>query len=96
MSEVAKQENRFKRYFRETRAEVRKVHWPTRKDARGLTTVVLVITIVMTIFLGLIVSPFASWLAGNIFVTQNTLIIVAAAIVAVAGLITLAVVLRRQ
>ncbi len=54
MSEV-KQDNRFKRYFKETRAEVRKVHWPTRKDARSLTTVVLVITIIMTIFLGLIV-----------------------------------------
>jgi preprotein translocase subunit SecE len=56
VSEV-KQENRFKRYFKETRAEVRKVHWPTRKEARSLTTVVLVITIAMTIFLGVIISP---------------------------------------
>ena len=58
MSEV-KQDNRMVRYFKETRAEVRKVHWPSRKDARSLTTVVLVVTIIMTIFLGLIISPLA-------------------------------------
>ena len=96
MSEVAKQDNRFKRYFKETRAEVRKVHWPNRKEARGLTTVVLVITIVMTIFLGLIVSPFAAWLATNLFVSQNTLVIAVAVILAVIGMIALIIVLRRQ
>jgi preprotein translocase subunit SecE len=95
VSEV-KQENRFKRYFRETRAEVRKVHWPSRKEARSLTTVVLVITITMTIFLGVVVSPLASALAGAVFVQQSTLAIVVLAIVAVAGIIGLAVALRRQ
>jgi preprotein translocase SecE subunit len=95
VSEV-KQDNRFKRYFKETRAEVRKVHWPTRKEARSLTTVVLAITVAMTIFLGLIISPIASWLAGSIFVQQNTLVIVIAAIATVIGIIALAVVLRRQ
>jgi preprotein translocase subunit SecE len=95
VSEV-KQENRFKRYFRETRAEVRKVHWPSRKEARSLTTVVLVITIAMTIFLGVIVSPLASALASAVFVQQSTLAIAVLAIVGVAGIIGLAVVLRRQ
>ena len=95
MSEV-KQENRFKRYIKETRAEVRKVHWPTRKEARSLTTVVLVITIAMTIFLGVIVSPLASTLAGAVFVQQSALAIAVLAIVAVAGVIALAVILRRQ
>lgn len=95
MSEV-KQENRFKRYFKETRAEVRKVHWPTRKEARSLTTVVLVITIAMTIFLGVIVSPLASTLASTIFVQQSTLAIAVLAIVAVVGIVGLAVALRRQ
>ena len=95
MSEV-KQDNRFRRYFKETRAEVRKVHWPTRKDARSLTTVVLVITVIMTIFLGVIVSPLASTLAGAVFVQENTLAIAAVAIAGVAGIIGLAVVLRRQ
>ena len=95
MSEV-KQDNRFKRYFKETRAEVRKVHWPTRKEARSLTTVVLVITIAMTILLGLIVSPLASTLAGAIFVQQSALAIAALAIFAVAGIIGLFIALRRQ
>jgi len=95
VSEV-KQENRFKRYFKETRAEVRKVHWPTRKEARSLTTVVLVITIAMTIFLGVIVSPLASTLASALFVQQNTLVLAAAAVLALAGIVALAVVLRRQ
>jgi preprotein translocase SecE subunit len=84
VSEV-KPENRFKRYFKETRAEVRKVHWPTRKEARSLTTVVLVI-----------VSGLASTLATGFFVQQNTLAIAGVAIAAVAGIIVLAVVLRRQ
>ena len=95
MSEV-KQDNRFKRYFKETRAEVRKVHWPTRKEARSLTTVVLVVTIAMTIFLGAIVSPLASTLASAVFVDKNTVALVATAVVTVAGVIGLAVVLRRQ
>ena len=95
MSEV-KQDNRLKRYFKETRAEVRKVHWPTRKEARSLTTVVLAITIVMTIFLGVLVSPLASTLAGALFVQQTTLAILATAIAGLAGIIALAVVLRRQ
>jgi preprotein translocase subunit SecE len=95
VSEV-KPENRFKRYFKETRAEVRKVHWPTRKEARSLTTVVLAITVAMTIFLGVIVSPLASTLAGAVFVQQSTLAIASVAIAAVAGIIALVVVLRRQ
>ncbi len=95
MSEV-KQENRFKRYFKETRAEVRKVHWPTRKEARSLTTVVLVITVAMTIFLGVVISPLASSIAGAIFVQQNTLLIAVAAVLSVAGIIGLALALRRQ
>ena len=95
MSEV-KQENRFKRYFKETRAEVRKVHWPNRKEARSLTTVVLVITVAMTIFLGVIISPLASTLAGALFVQQSTLVIAVAVVLALAGIVSLALVLRRQ
>ena len=95
MSEV-KQDNRMVRYFKETRAEVRKVHWPSRKDARGLTTVVLVVTIIMTIFLGLIISPLASWLASSLFVQQNPVAIVIWLVLAVACIIGIAIALRRQ
>ncbi len=95
MSEV-KQDNRMVRYFKETRAEVRKVHWPSRKDARGLTTVVLVVTIVMTIFLGLIVSPLASAFAGSLFVQQSPVAIVIGLVLAIAGVVGIAIALRRQ
>jgi len=39
-------------YLQDTRAELRKVVWPTREDATNLTIVVLVVTVVMTIILG--------------------------------------------
>lgn len=39
-------------YFRETIGELRKVSWPTRKEAISLTKVVVIVMIVMAIFLG--------------------------------------------
>lgn len=42
------------RYFKETRAEVRKVSWPTRQEALRLTLVVLAVTISMAIILGVL------------------------------------------
>jgi preprotein translocase subunit SecE len=47
-----KPDNRLVRYFKETRAELRKVSWPTRKQAINLTVIVLAVTVVMAIFLG--------------------------------------------
>jgi preprotein translocase SecE subunit len=95
VSEV-KSDNRFKRYFKETRAEVRKVHWPTRKEARGLTTVVLVITIAMTIMLGIIISPLATTFSRALLVTHDPIVTAVTAVLAVAGVIALVIVLRRQ
>jgi preprotein translocase subunit SecE len=40
------------RLFRETVGELRKVSWPTRKEAINLTYVVVIVMIVMAIFLG--------------------------------------------
>ncbi len=40
-------------YFRDTIGELRKVHWPTRTEARNLTIVVLAVTFAMSVFLGL-------------------------------------------
>lgn len=57
----AKQESRIKSYFRKTWAEIKKVRWPTRKEAMNLTGIVLAVTITMSIFLGLIDYGFA-WL----------------------------------
>ncbi len=39
-------------YLKETRAELRKVTWPTRKEAWNLTLVVVGVTVAMAIILG--------------------------------------------
>jgi len=44
--------NRLVRYFKETRAELRKVTWPTRQEATNLTLIVLAVTFVMAVILG--------------------------------------------
>ena len=49
-----KQPNAIQRYFKETVGELRKVSWPTRKEATNLTVVVLVVTFVMSMYLGLL------------------------------------------
>ena len=50
--EAPKPDNRLVHYLKETRAELRKVSWPTRPQATNLTLIVLAVTIVMAIFLG--------------------------------------------
>jgi preprotein translocase subunit SecE len=47
-------DNRLVRWYRETESELRKVVWPTRKEWTNLTMVVVVTTVVMSIFLGLL------------------------------------------
>jgi len=42
----------FARYFRETRAELRKVSWPSRDEAWNLTLIVLAATTAMALILG--------------------------------------------
>ena len=42
----------FARYLRETRAELRKVSWPSREEAWNLTLIVLAATTAMSLVLG--------------------------------------------
>jgi preprotein translocase subunit SecE len=58
-----KQPNAIQRYFRETVGELRKVTWPTRREAINLTIVVLIVTFTMSIFLGLLDFAFARLIA---------------------------------
>ena len=51
---VARRENFIVRYFKETRAELRKVNWPTRRQAINLTLIVLAVTAFMAALLGVI------------------------------------------
>ena len=50
-AETEKKENRIVKYFREARAEMRKVTWPTRQEALHLTGIVLAVTVAMSIVL---------------------------------------------
>lgn len=38
-------------FIRDTRGELRKVSWPSRREARGLTVVVVIVMVVMSLFL---------------------------------------------
>ncbi len=51
-AQAVKEPNAVVRYFRETRLELGKVSWPTRREALNLTIIVLVVTTSMAIFLG--------------------------------------------
>ncbi len=54
------------KYFQATRAELRKVTWPTRDETRNLTTIIVIVTIVMAIFLGTLDYVFQLVAAGVI------------------------------
>ena len=45
-------ENRIKRWWRETLGELRKVTWPTQREAWRLTKIVLIVMVIMGAILG--------------------------------------------
>ena len=47
-----RKENAIVRYLKETRAELRKVTWPSREEAINLTLIVVAVTTAMAAFLG--------------------------------------------
>jgi preprotein translocase subunit SecE len=57
-----RKENAIVRYFRQTWAELHKVHWPTRQEASNLTLIVLAVTVAMSAFLGIV-----DWLSALFF-----------------------------
>ncbi|MCS6872558.1 MAG: preprotein translocase subunit SecE [Anaerolineae bacterium] len=72
-------------YFREVQAELNKVAWPTREEVNRLTRIVLIVTIVSSIFLGAVSFVFGfltTQIAEN---TPLATIITLALIVVVAG-----------
>jgi preprotein translocase subunit SecE len=50
--EIRKKPNAIQRYFGETIGELRKVSWPTRKEAMNLTIIVLIVMVGMSFVLG--------------------------------------------
>ena len=51
-NEKPRKENRIKRWWRETVGELRKVNWPTTRDAWRLTKIVLIVMVAMGTVLG--------------------------------------------
>jgi preprotein translocase subunit SecE len=55
-------DNAIIQYFRETYFELKKVSWPTRREAVNLTVIVILVTTFLAIVLGLI-----DWIYSMIF-----------------------------
>ena len=65
---VKKKPGGLRLFFRETRSELRKVSWPTRKEALNLTRVVVIVMVLTAIFLGgvdALFFKFFTWLFGS-------------------------------
>ena len=89
-----KKENVVVRYLRDTRGELRKVHWPTRQEAWSLTKVVLVVTISMALFLGLLDYLFDRELGG--IISRSAIAVGVAAVAVVAGVVAAAIMGRQS
>ncbi|MEW5872707.1 MAG: preprotein translocase subunit SecE [Chloroflexota bacterium] len=57
-----RQPNVIQRFFNETMGELRKVSWPTRKEAANLTVIVLMVLGAMTVVLGVL-----DWIYSRVF-----------------------------
>ncbi len=54
------------KYFYDTRAELRRVTWPTRDETQNLTAIIVMVTLVMAFFLGALDYLFQVVVAGII------------------------------
>lgn len=63
---TTREENVIVRYLKDTRAELRRVTWPTREEAKNLTLIIVTVTVVMAVFLGLLDYVFQIVAAGII------------------------------
>ncbi len=82
------------RYLRETWAELKKVRWPTRREAINLTAIVLGVTVGMAMLLGLMDLLFSTELR---YVIAGNVVAIGLGVAAlVAGLAALVFVLRQE
>ncbi len=63
--EKVKKPNAIQNFYRETVGELRKVNWPTTKDALHLTKIVLIVLALMSAVLGLLDHRFLEYCAVN-------------------------------
>jgi preprotein translocase subunit SecE len=67
VAEKAKKEGRIKRWWRETVGELRKVNWPTPREAWRLTKIVLLVMVLMGVILGgldYVFTLLVGWMVG--------------------------------
>ncbi len=57
--------NRIAEYFKEVRAEIRKVTWPSREEVVRMSAIVMLVLIVSSAFMAIVDYGF-SWLMGVI------------------------------
>jgi len=77
-----KKDNAIVAYLRSTRAELRKVRWPTLQQGWSMTQIVLIVTFSMAVFLGVLDFSFG-WLLGQV-IGGNVVFMIVGAVVAVA------------
>ncbi len=70
-TEKKKGENAIVRYFRETWFELKRVSWPTRSEALNLTGIVIVVTVILSIILGIVMDRSFEWLFGLLLSSAN-------------------------
>ena len=87
-------DNALVQYLRDTRAELRKVHWPSRQEAENLTKIVLVVTVSMAALLGLLDYLFSLELGG--LVSSSPVAIGVLIFVAVASALAVVIVNRQM
>jgi preprotein translocase subunit SecE len=86
-------DNAVTQYLQDTRAELRKVHWPSRQEAENLTKIVLGVTVSMALLMGLLDWLFSIEVLG--LITGNPIAIGVAVLIALASVVT-AVIINRQ
>ena len=86
-------DNAVMQYLRDTRAELRKVHWPSRPEAENLTKIVLGVTVSMALFMGLLDWLFSIEVLG--LITADPVAVGVAIFVVLASAVT-AVIINRQ
>lgn len=82
-------------YFRGVVSEVQKVTWPTREEARRLTTIVLSVTIVAAIVLGAI-DFFYGWWFQQGLEDARVYLVIAALVFGIGGALSWRFILREQ
>jgi preprotein translocase subunit SecE len=90
----AKRENAVVAYLRSTRAELRKVHWPTREQAWSLTRIVFAVTLGMAVLLGLVLDNVLT-VGLQQLVSGNIVAIVVTSLLVVGGVVAAVVLSRR-